>query len=91
MVLSTCFCLYTLSEGSVRVKCVCIQDDESVAAVTTDKQRDQFLAQLNDAEDWLYDAGENAPATEHQCAPFSALTLRTAFPRLCHDRPSPRS
>lgn len=43
-----------------------LQDDEAVAAVTTDKQRDQFLAQLNDAEDWLYDAGENAPATEHQ-------------------------
>ena len=46
---------------------VLLQDDETVAAVTTEKQREQFLAQLNDAEEWLYDAGEDAPAAEHQC------------------------
>lgn len=45
---------------------VLLQDDETVAAVTTEKQREQFLAQLNDAEEWLYDAGEDAPAAEHQ-------------------------
>lgn len=45
---------------------VLLQDDESVVAVTTEKQREQFLKQLNDEEEWLYDAGEDAPATEHQ-------------------------
>ena len=56
-----------------------LQDDEAVVAVTTDKQREQFLAQLNDAEEWLYEDGENAPATDHQYAQtlpdFLALPL----------------
>jgi hypothetical protein len=50
------------------MRLVLLQDDETVAAVTIEKQRGQFLTQLNDAEEWLYDAGENAPATEHQYA-----------------------
>lgn len=50
------------------MSCCLAQDDEAVAAVTTEKQREQFLTQLNDAEEWLYEDGEDAPASQHQCA-----------------------
>ena len=41
-----------------------VLDDEVVAAVSTEKQRTAFAAQLDNAEDWLYEDGEHAPAAE---------------------------
>lgn len=55
-----------------------------MAAVTTEKQREQFLGQVNAAEDWLYDAGENAPASEHQCVlQHASCSCRMASPGVC--------
>lgn len=37
-------------------------DGEEVQAVTTDKQRTTFQADLSKVEDWLYDQGEHEQA-----------------------------
>ena len=39
-----------------------LADDEEVQAVTTDKQRSAFQADLSKVEDWLYDQGEHEQA-----------------------------
>lgn len=43
-----------------------MNDDEAIAAVTTEKERTQFVAALDAAEEWLYEGGEDAPAKEHR-------------------------
>mmetsp|Transcript_27424 Transcript_27424/g.69745 ORF Transcript_27424/g.69745 Transcript_27424/m.69745 type:complete len:1029 (-) Transcript_27424:524-3610(-) len=42
----------------IKMKEVLEGGDEKVEKVTTEEQRTAFLAQLNGAEDWLYDEGE---------------------------------
>ncbi|GBG65617.1 hypothetical protein CBR_g51500 [Chara braunii] len=37
---------------------------EGMTTVTTEEQREQFRAELSEAEDWLYLDGENAPAAD---------------------------
>lgn len=39
-----------------------LADDEEVQAVTTNKQRIAFQADLSKVEDWLYDQGEHEQA-----------------------------
>lgn len=43
-----------------------MNDDEAVAAVTTEKARAKFVKALDAAEEWLYEGGEDAPAKEHR-------------------------
>lgn len=43
-----------------------MNEDEESAAVTTEKQRTAFVAQLDKAEEWLYEGGEGAAAKEHR-------------------------
>jgi len=43
-----------------------VNDDEAIALVTTEKERTQFVAALDAAEEWLYEGGEDAPAKEHR-------------------------
>ena len=48
-----------------------ISDDEEVEAVSTDKQRNSFLTELGQVEEWLYDQGE------HEQAPIFRLRSAT--------------
>ncbi|KAL4458458.1 hypothetical protein ABPG75_013323 [Micractinium tetrahymenae] len=41
-----------------------VESSEEVAAVTTEQQREEFLKQLTDQEDWLYGDGEGADTSE---------------------------
>lgn len=43
-----------------------MNDDEGVAAVTTEAQRAAFVKQLDSAEEWLYEGGEDAAAEKHR-------------------------
>lgn len=45
-----------------------VEGSEAIAAVTTEQQREEFLKQLNDQEDWLYGDGEAAETVELKCA-----------------------
>lgn len=45
-----------------------VESGEEVAAVTTAEQREAFLAQLTEAEDWLYGEGEAVEASEYRYA-----------------------
>ena len=40
-----------------------LDEDDAVQQVTTPKQRNEFLAALTAAEDWLYDQGEDEQAS----------------------------
>lgn len=41
-----------------------MNDDEEIKSVTTEEQRENFIAQLNEAEDWLY--SEESTAAEYR-------------------------
>mgnify|MGYP001810775797 CR=1 FL=1 len=41
-----------------------VEGNEEVTAVTTAEQREAFIGQLNDEEDWLYGDGEAAETAE---------------------------
>lgn len=43
-------------------------DDEEVQAVSSDKQRRAFQADLGKVEEWLYDQGEHEQAPVFRCA-----------------------
>lgn len=43
-----------------------ITSSEEVAAVTTEEQRESFVAELNTAEEWLYDEGFDSIASEYR-------------------------
>lgn len=43
-----------------------LEADEEIAKVTTEEQRESFLSQLTEAEDWLYDEGEGEGAPEYK-------------------------
>ena len=43
-----------------------VEGGEGVAAVTTEEQRSAFLAQLAEAEDWLYGEGDAVGADEYR-------------------------
>jgi hypothetical protein len=43
-----------------------VESGEDVAGVTTDEQREAFLAQLTEMEDWLYGEGEAVDTAEYR-------------------------
>ncbi len=56
--------MHAVPRGCVWVQ---VESDESLAKVTTEAQREAFLSQLNDMEDWLYGDGDAASAKEYRC------------------------
>lgn len=43
-----------------------VESDEGLAGVTTAEQREAFLKQLTEAEDWLYGDGEDVDGAEYR-------------------------
>lgn len=43
-----------------------MESDEGLAGVTTAEQREAFLKQLTEAEDWLYGDGEDVDGAEYR-------------------------
>ena len=43
-----------------------VESGEDVAGVTTEDQREAFLGQLTEMEDWLYGEGEAVEAAEYR-------------------------
>ena len=52
-----------------------LDEDDAVQQVTTQKQRDDFLAALTAAEDWLYDQGEDEQASAFRWGPSASTSL----------------
>ena len=44
-----------------------LAEDEDLKSVTKEAQRSKFGAELEKAEDWLYEEGEHASAAEYRC------------------------
>lgn len=58
-----------------------LEDDEDLKAVTSEKQRTKFGAQLEKMEDWLYDDGEKSTAPEFRRALNSKVNGELAVQR----------
>lgn len=43
-----------------------VSDSEAIQGVTTEAQREAFVAQLTEAEDWLYGDGEAVEGAEYR-------------------------
>ena len=51
-----------------------LDEDDAVQQVTTPRQRDDFLAALTAAEDWLYDQGEDEQAGAFRWGPSGSVS-----------------
>ena len=51
-----------------------LDEDDAVQQVTTPRQRNDFLASLTAAEDWLYDQGEDEQASAFRWGPSANMS-----------------